>query len=168
MEEGSLQLALIAAVAFLGGLVLETRVLLRFRPMWYFAITIPLGRPLVPIPRPPEGRGSTASVEWEVAGSGEHVRFWANPDERRAPSGLHGLVHLMPATGGGYGLQVRWAPPLVPLFAAAWLALLGAMRGEGELTIPIAVLIAAGILVVYGDRARRIAQELRQAFVDDS
>ena len=165
METGSLQLALFAAVTFLGGLVLETRVLLRLRTRWYFSLGIPLAGTLVPVPRAPEGKGRTASVQWEVAEPGL-VRFWANPDERKAPSGLHGIVQLVPTVGGGYGLSVRWAPPWIPLLAALWLALLGAARGEAALTVPIAVLIVAAILFVYGERARRVAHELRQAFLD--
>ena len=164
MEPGNIELALFAAVAFLGGLVLETRVLLRWRTDWYFAVSLPLGADLVPIPEAPAGEGRTRSVRWEVSRPGL-VRFWASPDERRAPSGLHGVVQLMPAVGGGYGLSVRWAPPFVPLLAALWLAFLGAARGEAAVTVPIALMITAAILVVYGDRARRIAQELRYAFV---
>lgn len=165
MEEGSLELALLAAVLFLGGLVLETRLLLRWRPAWYFSAALPLGALLVPIPRQPTGEGRTPSVKWE-AGEPGVIRFWADPDERRAPSGLHGVVQLLPRTDGMVELSVRWAPPWVPIAAAMWLAFFGMARGEGGLTIPLALMIAAAILLVYGDRSRRVAQELRASFVE--
>ena len=160
--DGSVELALFAALAFLGGLVLETRVLLRWRTDAYFLVTLPLGASLVPIRAAPQGRGRTPSVLWEVARPGL-VRFWASPDERRAPSGLHGIVWLVPGAGG-VGLDVRWAPPWSPLFAALWLALLGVARGEGQLTVPIAAMITGALAFIYWDRARRVAAELRFAF----
>lgn len=164
MEEGAIELALLAAVLFLGGLVLETRVLLQWRANWYFAAALPLGAVLVPIPRLPTGEGRTPSVRWEAAEPGL-VRFWADPSERRAPSGLHGVVLLHPRTDGMVELTVRWAPPWVPLLAALWLAMLGLARGEGQLTVPLAAMIAAAILFVYGERSRRVAAELRHSFV---
>lgn len=163
MEPGQLYLAILAAFLFLGGLVFETRVLLRWRSDWYFLPGIPIAGRLVPIPHPPEGAGRTASVRWEV-GAPNLVRFWADPAERVAPSGLHGVVVLVQGRRG-VELVLRWAPPWTPLFAAVWLAALGVVRGEGAMTVPIAVAIAVGILVVYGERAQRVAAELRWAFV---
>jgi hypothetical protein len=92
------------------------------------------------------------------------VHFWADPGERAAPMGLHGVVVLAQGRQG-VELEVRWAPPWTPLFAALWLAGLGAARGEGSTTIPIACCIAVGLFVVYFERARRIAAELRWSFV---
>ncbi|MBX2797866.1 MAG: hypothetical protein KTR31_09365 [Myxococcales bacterium] len=163
MTDGSAELALFAAVAFLGGLVLETRVLLRWRTDLYFLMSLPLGQQLVPVPRAPTGKGRTPSVRWEVSRPGL-VRYWADPGERKAPSGLHGVVWLVPV-GDRVALDVRWAPPLAPMGAALWLALLGMARGEAQLTVPIALMIAAAISLVYWDRSRRIAQELRFSFV---
>lgn len=166
MDLGSLQFALFAAILFIGGLVVETRVLLHWRPSWYFAATLPLGATLIPIPMLPTGEGRTPSVRWDASEPGV-VKFWADPLERRAPSGLHGLVVLHPRTDGQVELTVRWAPPWVPLAAALWLAFLGMARGEAQLTVPIALMIGTAILFVYGDRSRRIAQELRASFVAD-
>lgn len=162
-EEGSLTLALASALLFLGGLVLETRVLLRWRMNWYFLPGVPLGIRPVPIASPPNGDGRTASVRWEVT-SPTMVRFWADPNERVTPSGFHGVVVLTP-TRKGVELDVRWAPPWTPLFAAIWLAGLGIARDEASLTVPIAVMLVLGVFVLYGSRARPIAAELRWAFV---
>ncbi|HHO52303.1 MAG TPA: hypothetical protein ENK18_15875 [Deltaproteobacteria bacterium] len=163
LVDGSVGLALSAAMAFLGGLLLEGRVLLRWRSDLYFQVALPLGASLVPIPRPPEGSGRTPSVRWEVSRPGL-VRFWADPDERRAPSGLHGVVRLTHSTRG-VQLELWWAPPWSPLLAAVWLGGGGLLRGEAQITLPIGLLILGSILIVYGDRARRVAQELRLSFV---
>lgn len=163
MEAGQLSVALFAAVVFVAGLVIETRVLLQWRADWYFLPGFPLGLRLVPIPRAPEGSGRTASVRWEVSAP-NLVRFWADPSERAAPSGMHGVVVLAQGRQG-IELDFRWAPPWTPLLAALWLAVLGIARGEGQTTVPIAVAIAVGIGVVYFERARRVAAELRWAFV---
>lgn len=163
--EGSLSLPLLVAVAFLGGLLLEGRVLLRWRSDLYFQVALPLGASLVPIPHAPEGQGRTPSVRWEVSRPGL-IRFWADPDERSAPSGLHGVVRLVP-TPRGVALEVWWAPPWAPVLAAVWLMCLGIARGEARLTVPIGLMILGGILIVYGDRARRVAKELRFSFVGE-
>lgn len=166
MDPSSLGLALAAGLVFLGGMVLETRVLLRLRPDWYFLPGLPIGARLVPIARPPEGSGRTPSVRWEVA-KPHLVRFWADPSERVTPSGLHGVVVLAQGRSG-VELDVRWSPPWTPLVAALWLAVLGTARGEGHVTVPIAVAIVLAIGVLYAERARRIAAELRWAFVRES
>ncbi|MEZ4239313.1 MAG: hypothetical protein R3F59_24795 [Myxococcota bacterium] len=64
-EGGSLPLALGVGIALLVGLLLETRLLLRWRRDAYFVAGLPLARALVPIPRPPARRGRTPSVRWE-------------------------------------------------------------------------------------------------------
>lgn len=159
----SLPLALGVAFALLGGLMLETRVLTRFRRDWYFALALPLALQLVPIPKPPEGSGRTATVCWER--SAPHiVRFWADPSARAAPMGLRGIV-MMAQSSRGIALEVWWAPPLSALVAPLWLALLGLMRGEGAITVPLAAAILAGILWLYRERAKVAAAELRWAFL---
>jgi hypothetical protein len=163
VDEGSLTLPLVAAALLLGGWIAETRVLTRWRPDWYFLPGIPLGLRPVPIPTAPEGEGRTRSVRWEVSAP-DLVRFWADPTERAAPSGLHGVVVLL-RSRKGVELHVRWAPPWSPVLAAFWLAALGIHRGEARLTVPIAVCILAGLLYLYGERARQVAAELRWAFV---
>ncbi|MEZ4239312.1 MAG: hypothetical protein R3F59_24790 [Myxococcota bacterium] len=65
----------------------------------------------------------------------------------------------------GVELDVRWAPPWTPVLAACWLAGLGVVRGEASLTVPIAVGIVVALLAVYGERAHRVAAELRWSFV---
>lgn len=157
-------LALGVALAFLGGMVLETRVLLRWRRDWYFLPGFPVLPRLVPILKPPEGQGRTASVRWEVSAPNV-VRWWADPSERKAPRGLHGVVVLAQGRRG-IELDVRWAPPWTPFLAALWLALLGVLRGEAQLTVPIALAVAFAVAVVYADRARRVAAELRWSFVN--
>lgn len=168
MEPGSLGLALAAAFGLAGGLWFETRYLLGRRSDGYFLVGFPLGGRMVPIPHAPEGSGQTASVRWEVSSArGDApnlVRFWADPGARTAPTGLHGVVIL--ARGlSGVELEVRWAPPWTPILAAVWLFALGVTRGEAALTGSIAIAMVVGILVLYGERARRAAVELRWAFL---
>ena len=161
MEGGSLGLALFAAVAFLGGLLVE-RLLLGVRPALYFDVGVPLLPRLVPIPEAPEGEGQTATVCWEVVG--DLVRFWAPPGKRTAPMGLHGVVQLS-RQGSQVVLDVRWAPPWSPLLAAAWFGGLGLSRGEGSLTLPLAAVMIVGILALYRRAALRAAAELRWHWV---
>jgi hypothetical protein len=162
-EDGSLPLALGVALAFVVGLLLETRVLLRWRRDLYFLASFPIARRLVPIPHPPRRAGRTATVRWEL--SAPHmVRYWADPADRTALSGLHGVV-ILGMGRQGVELDVRWAPPWSPVIAAVWLAALGVVRGEGAMTVPIAAGILVALLVVYGERAHRVAAELRWSFV---
>lgn len=161
--EGSLPLALAVAVAFLGGFLFETRFLLRRRSDWYFLPGFPLRPPLVPIPRVPEGSGRTTTVRWERSAP-NLVRFWADPSDRVGLAGLHGVVVLAQGRRG-IELELRWAPPWTPMFAALWLAGLGLVRGEGPLTVTIGVVICGGMLLVYAERARRAAAELRWSFL---
>jgi hypothetical protein len=163
VEEGSLVLPVVAALLLIGGWFAETQLVGRWRADWYFLAGLPLGARLVPIPEAPEGEGRTHSVCWEVSGP-ELVRYWVDPSSRNAPSGLHGVVVLL-RTRHGVELDVRWAPPWTPILAAAWLAGLGILRGEAQLTVPIASCMVLGLFVVYGARARRVAAELRWSFV---
>jgi hypothetical protein len=163
MTEGSPLVAALAAFLLIGGLLLE-RLLISRRWMPYFTLGFPLlGPPLVPIPKMPlveEGR--TASVRFDRVG--DVVRFWSDPADRTAPMGLRGLITLVPAVHGVY-LDVRWAPPWSPLFAAAWLAGLGIARGEARLTVPIACVLIGGVLMLYAQFAVRVAAEMRWALV---
>jgi hypothetical protein len=160
-------MALAVALALLGGLWLETRVLLARRRDGYFLVGIPLWQALVPVPRAPEGSGQTASVRWEVSDEAPNlVRWWADPKDRKAPTGLHGVVILAQGRRG-IELEVRWAPPWTVLLAALWLAALGIARGE-PFTVPIAAVMVLGTFVLYGERARRAAAELRWAFLSGS
>lgn len=166
MESGSLGLALVVAFVLVTGLGFETRYLLARRSDWYFLAGLPLGSQLVPIPRPPEGGGETATVRWEVSAP-NLVRFWADPGRRTAPTGLHGVVILAQGRRG-IELDVRWAPPWSPMFAALWFVSLGIVRGEAHFAVPIAVTMVVGMLFVYRERARRAAVELRWAFLSGS
>lgn len=165
LDQGSLTLAAVAALFFLGSLVVE-RQLLRFRLDWYFTAGFPIFPELVPIPRAPEGSGETATVVWEVV-EANLVRFWADPAVRKAPSGLHGAIR-MSKSPQGVRLAVRWSPPWSPLLAAGWLAGLGLVRGEGLFTVPIAAMIVLAVLFVYRQAAVRAARELRWAWVSQS
>lgn len=162
MEDPSLQLAVVTTLALVGGLVLERLLLTRWRWSPYFAAGLPLMPGPVAIPSRPSGEGKTASVRWEVVG--DLVRFWAEPGDRAAPSGLHGAIRLYDS-GGRTGLAVRWSPPWSYLLAAVWLVVLGLMRGEIELTLPIATMLVIGIFVAYQRFAARAVQELRATFV---
>ncbi|MBT3217547.1 MAG: hypothetical protein HN348_00515 [Proteobacteria bacterium] len=161
MDQGSLTLAVVAAVLFLGGLFVE-RQLLRWRHNWYFSAGFPVFPELLPIPRAPEGSGETSTVSWEVVDG--LVRFWADPAARKAPSGLHGAIRLILGPKE-VRLVVRWSPPWSPLLAAGWLAGLGLVRGEGYFTVPIAAMIVLAVLFVYRQAAVRAARELRWAWV---
>lgn len=156
------QLLIVAAIA-IGGLLLE-RALLGLGWAPYFRLGMPLGAELVPVPFPPEGEGRTASVRWRVDEDAGFVRFWSQPGDRTAPMGLHGAVGLV-RTARGIHLPVRWAPPFTPFVALLWFAGLGLVRGQGLVTVPIAALIMAALIVLYRQAALRAARELRWSFV---
>jgi hypothetical protein len=154
-------LAVFAALAFLGGLLIE-RALLSWRPTWYFTAGFPLLPELVPIPSPPNAEsGRTASVHWDRVG--DLVRFWALPGERDAPMGLHGAIRLVRGPRGVH-LVVRWSPPWSPMLASAWLAGLGFVRHE-YFAIPIAAMLVLAVLFAYRTYAVRAAAELRWSWV---
>ena len=163
--EGSMVLALGSALTLIGGMVVERFLITRYRWTPYFTTGFPLIPELVPIPKAPEGQGKTATVNWEVVGDGQIVRFWADPDQRSAPSGLRGAIHLYRAGAGQVGLSVRWSPPWTLLLAAGWLVMLGVVRHEPQITFPIATVWVLGVLLVYRQAAVRAAAELRWAFV---
>ncbi len=166
LAEGSMRLALGSALMLIGGMVLERFLLTRFRWTPYFTAGFPLFPVLVPIPTKPQGSGETATVKWEVVGEdGDVVRFWSDPENRSAPSGLRGAVRFYGAAHGQIGLAVRWSPPWTLLLAAAWLVILGIARGEPQITVPIATIWVMGVVLVYRQGAMRAAAELRWAFV---
>jgi len=166
LAEGSMHLALGSALMLIFGMVCERFLITRFRWTPYFTAGFPLFPELVPISKAPEGTGETATVHWEVVGEdGDLVRFWADPDKRRAPSGLRGAVKLYRARGGSVGLAVRWSPPWTLLLAAGWLVVLGIVRQEPQITVPIAIVWVMGVLLIYRQAALRAAAELRWAFV---
>lgn len=149
------------AVAPLVGLLIELLLVrLRFRP--YLAAGLPLARELVPIPKPPEGEGSTASVAW-VADEDGVVRWWAN-GSREGLTGLHGVVRCVRGRHG-VSLLVRWSPPWSPLLAAVGLAGFGVARGLPQVTIPVGLAMVGGLFFVYHQGAVRAAAELRWSFV---
>jgi len=153
--------AFLAAALLFGGLAVERSLLLR-RWLPYYALGIPLGRVLLPIPTAPKGGGSTAMVRWEVCE--DAVLYWAEPRTRSAPMGLHGRIQLV-RRGSTVALEVFWAPPWVLVFAALWLIGLGLLRGEGWLTVPVGSSMVLGIAVLYWRSALTAARELRWAFV---
>jgi hypothetical protein len=168
LAEGSMGLALGSALMLIGGMVVERFMLTRFRWTPYFTAGFPLFPELVPIPRAPQGTGETATVRWEVVSDGELIRFWADPDKRTAPSGLHGAIRLYGAGSAHIGLAVRWSPPWTLLIAAGWLVVVGIIRDEPQVTVPIAVVWVIGVMVIYRQGAMRAAAELRWAFVKES
>ncbi len=160
--DGSVLTAMMAAVLFLGGLLVE-RILLAMRPRWYFQVGLLLSPPLVSLPYLPEGQGRTATISWEA--EEELARFWSEPGARRAPMGLHGSVRFLRTRRGDWQPEVRWSPPWSPVLAALWLVGLGAARGEAWLTLPIALAMVAGVFVLYRRSALRAAAELRWRWV---
>jgi hypothetical protein len=156
--------ALLVGLALAAGLFLEGRVLVRWRPDAWFQAAIPLAEELVPIPTAPRGAGRTPTVRWEV-GPPHLVRFWADPADRAAPLGLHGVV-VMREGRRGVALEVRWAPPLTLVLGPLWLALLGAARGDGPLLGAVAAVLLGFGGWWYARAARRAAAELRWSFLE--
>jgi hypothetical protein len=162
--EGSLWLGVLVGAVLVGGLGLE-RALLRWRRDPWFLTGFRLAPPPVPIARPPEGRGETATVAWEVSERDPTlVRFWARPGAPGSLGGLHGAVRFVPERDR-VRLEVVWAPPWSPVVAALWLGILGAARGEGLLMVPLAVVMIVGLVAIFRGGARRAAAELRWAWV---
>ncbi|TVQ87070.1 MAG: hypothetical protein EA397_19150 [Deltaproteobacteria bacterium] len=154
--------AFIGAVAIIGLLVERFLLGRGFRP--YDLLGFPLGEELQPLSAPPEGRGQTASVDYRVLEREGRAIFWAQPGARRAPMGLHGCVVFLRSTRGVH-MHVRWAPPWTLLVALLWFAGLGIARGQGFLSVPIALVLAMVIGLSYRNAALRAARELRWAFV---
>jgi hypothetical protein len=156
--------ALIVGLCLAVGLLLEARVLVRWRVDAWFHASVPLAAELVPIPRAPRGAGRTSTVRWEV-GPAHVVRFWSDPSDRAAPLGLHGVV-ILRESRRGVELDVRWAPPLTLVLGPLWLALLGAARGDGPLLGAVALTLSALGAWWYGRAALRAAAELRWSFLE--
>jgi hypothetical protein len=157
-------LAVVVGVVLALGLWVESRVLVRLRSDLWFQLAVPLPEVLIPVPRPPRGAGKTPTVRWEL-GEPHVVRFWADPADRTAPLGLHGVVVLRESRRG-VELELRWAPPLTLLLGPTWLALLGVVRGEGPLmgTVALVFVLLGGAW--YLRAARRAAAELRWSFLE--
>lgn len=163
LDPSALWMPALVAAAAVGGLLAE-RALVAWGQPTYFRLVLPLGQALVPIPAPPRGDGRTASVRYAVDEPRGWVRFWAQPGDRTAPLGLHGVVLLTPTTRG-VALEVRWAPPWTVAAALLWFAGLGVARGQGLVTVPVALGLLGIGFVLYRDAAARAARELRWAFV---
>ena len=160
MTDGSAWLSLSAAVLLVGGLALET-VFTHWRWTPWFRLGMPLGLEPLPI----DGRSKVDMVHesggicWDMPDSGL-VRFWVKRGSRAAPMLLHGSIELTPS-GSLMRLRVIWAPPLTYFLSAAWLAILGGLRGEGALTGVIAAVLLAGVLFVYQRSAVVAARAVR-------
>lgn len=161
MAEGAWS-ALAIGLAILALFLVERWAPRRWRPAWYFALAVPLGAALVPIAHPPEGAGRTASVAWEVVG--DTVRFWVD-GRGSAPVGLHGRVRLVWRVDGSIDLDVGFAPPWAAVLGVGWIALLGALRGDGPAAGVIAALLGLALFLVYRQAALSAAAQLRWAFV---
>jgi hypothetical protein len=166
VEEGSFLLAALAGAGFVGGMAFESRVLPRWRRDSYFLLGLPLPDRLVPLPRAPRAAaGRTPSVRWD-RNTPHLVRWWGEPGSRRVPSGLHGSMVLAQGRRG-VELQFRWCPPWTLLLGPVWVAALGAARGEASLSVPLASVLLAGVLVAYATPASRVAAELRWSLASD-
>jgi len=165
LAEGSLRLTLLVLVVLVGGTLLEA---LWIRAVWlpYFRVALPLGAQLVPLPKPPTvEEGRTAGLGFRRLQPTRYA-FWSDRDARSSPTLLHGMVDLVPARQG-VALHVTWAPPWTPVVAALWLIVLGIVRGEAQLTVPIGTMMVAGMGILYLKGARSAARELRWALARD-
>jgi len=161
IDDGAWKLPLWVGAALMGGLLLE-RSLVRRASVPYYAAGFPLPRPLVPIRGPlvDAREGRAGPFRWRRAD--DDVWFWADPDDRRAPSLLHGHVKLV-QTRGATALVARWSPPWTPLLGCGWLMTLGAVRGEAGLTATIGAALIASLLILYLRGATQAAAYLRLA-----
>jgi hypothetical protein len=159
---GDLRLPALVAIGLLLGFLLES-LLLERAATWYYAAGAPLRPELLPhVPAknaPTEGRH--AGIHWKRIGPGM-VAFWADRKERRIPTMLHGLA-IERDMGAMISLDVRWSPPFTPLLAAVWLMLLGLVRGEGQITVPIGACMLVAITLLYQRGAQQAAEALRFA-----
>lgn len=155
---------LVATLVVVGTLAFEAWLSACWGRAW-FTLAVPLGDDLVPLQHLPAGRGQGRGVAWRVV---DEVVLLYRVGRDAAPRGLHGVVYLLPARGGQVHLDVRWAPPWTPLAAIAWLSVLGTIRGEGAVLVPVSTLLAGALLLAYWQAARRVAASLRQALVEAS
>jgi len=148
MNDGSLWLSVSAAVLLSGGLGLETLFTHRRWTPW-FRLGMPLGLEPLPVAnaKKVDEVHESGGICWDMP-EPDLVRFWVKRGSRAAPLLLHGSFELRPS-GSLMRLRVIWAPPLTYFLAAAWLAILGGLRGEGALTGVIAAVLLAGVLFVY-------------------
>jgi len=162
LTPGSLTLPLLVAFGLLAGFVLEALFLTRGAG-WYYAMGLPLGRTPSPYEPParPAPQGRHGGLRFRRIGPGL-VAFWADRRDRRLPSLLHGLA-VERVVGDTTVLDVRWAPPFTPLVAAAWLIVLGLIRGEGQITLPIGLMMIGAIGLLYHRGAVQACRTLRFA-----
>ncbi|MCB9682839.1 MAG: hypothetical protein H6733_15335 [Alphaproteobacteria bacterium] len=130
----------------------------------WFRLGFPLGGELVPLLEAPTGEGGTQDVRWRVVDDGAAAVWWAARDGG-LPRGLHGRVRFLVDRHGRVHLDLTWAPWTTPLVALAWLACLGAVRGEAWLTVPLSLVLTWMLLWTSWGAARRAAELLRWSFV---
>jgi hypothetical protein len=134
---------------------------LRWRLLAYYRSTMPLGLELRPLGKLPEGEGQSASVDWWVVRPGL-VMWKGGGRHRQGLSGLHGVALCEPSRKGVV-VEVFWSPPISAFLAGLVLAIYGLLRGVPQTTMPTAVLIVGGTVLVYYLGALRAAGELRFA-----
>jgi hypothetical protein len=138
---------------------------LRWTP--YFAAGLPLFQDPLPLGRMPEGEaGIVGGLRWERLASGDGARWWADPDQRRFPRGLHGIVWFG-KVGRSVALAVRWSPPWTPILAMAWLAFVGAVDGQGWLTGPLAAVLVFALVAAHHRHAERAGALLRYGWAKE-
>lgn len=167
LAPGDLRLPALVAVALVLGFILEALFMGR-GARWYYAAGAPLRPPLVPytMPSKPHESGTHAGIHWRRIEPGMVV-FWADRQDRRVPTMLHGLA-LERQRGEVVHLDVRWAPPWTPLLAACWLMVLGLLRGEAQLTVPIGIAMIVALGILYHRGARGAAASLRFALQQEA
>lgn len=159
---GDLGLAIAGASLFVISFAAETAALRWRRNLWFTA-AFPLGEQPVALPGPPQGEGQTAALAWEVDPDAGLVRYWVDGPGKTLPRGLHGVAWLARDARGRVHLDVRWAPLWTPFVALGWLAVVGIVRDEANLTGPLAALLSGGLLYAYWTAARAAAAQLRYA-----
>lgn len=132
----------------------------------YFTWGVPLTDTPVPLPRPPTGEGAAHGVAWTVALGGRVVFWWADRRRGTVPRGLHGAAWMRIDRAQRVHLDVVWAPWWTGLVACVVLSVVGTLRGEAMLAVPLALLFVGLQLALYARAARPAAAALRQALLD--
>ncbi len=162
LTPGSLTLPLLVGLGLLAGFALEALLLAR-GARWYYAVSLPIGRTPVPYEAParPAERGAHGGLRFRRIGPGL-IAFRADRRDRRLPSLLHGLA-VERVVGAKTVLDVRWAPPFTPIVGASWLIVLGLIRGEGQITVPIGLMMIAALALLYHRGAVQACRTLGSA-----
>ncbi len=162
-RDGSLrQMGFAILVIALSGLAERGWLALRWQP--YFAAGFPLRREPLALARiPHEATGEASGLRWEKVPGHDAARWWADPQQRRFLSGLHGIVWFGPSKRS-VELAVRWSPPWTPLLAMVWLAGVGAADGQAWLSGPLAAVLSMVLMILYQREASRAAAILRYAW----